>query len=186
MLIALSITAMLLTAALVALDASFKSYKMTSDSASTHVVTRIIVHRISTMIRTGRDFGPYPLDVLNPADNPLESLYIEFVSGEDPVTGFRQITRIEVVPDTAAGNGTQMLNLVMTQETSTNPVVVERPLLRGVTDGRFTLEYDIGPVLKQATIDLTVLPDTTASIHGDLEAPTIRFVTSARPRQLPD
>jgi prepilin-type N-terminal cleavage/methylation domain-containing protein len=45
MLVALTITATLLTAALTALDAGFKGYKFTTDGASTHVVSRITMHR---------------------------------------------------------------------------------------------------------------------------------------------
>ncbi len=53
MLVALAISGLMLTAAMVALDSSFKGYKITTDSASTHVVSRLVMTRLSSMIRTG-------------------------------------------------------------------------------------------------------------------------------------
>ena len=47
MLIALSISAMLLAATLVALQASFRAYQTTTDQAATHAVGRMVVHRIT-------------------------------------------------------------------------------------------------------------------------------------------
>jgi len=54
-LIALAITGTLLTASLAALDASFKSYKLTTEGASTNVVTRLVMQRLMAMIRTPGD-----------------------------------------------------------------------------------------------------------------------------------
>ncbi|MCA9298909.1 MAG: prepilin-type N-terminal cleavage/methylation domain-containing protein, partial [Phycisphaerales bacterium] len=80
MLIALAITASLLTAMLVALDFSFKRYTATSESASMHVVGRLVAHRILSQIRTGTTFGPSPADVLDPAQNPVVTDNIEFIT----------------------------------------------------------------------------------------------------------
>src|SRR4051812_47070289 len=66
MLIALTVSSLLLAACLVALDSSFKSYEMTTESASTHVVSRLVMHRVMAMIRQGQEFGPYPLGVTSP------------------------------------------------------------------------------------------------------------------------
>lgn len=185
MLVALAITSALLTAALVALDTAFKSYKMTTDSASTHVVSRIVLHRVSAMIRTGREFGPYPIDVLDPAQNPVFSNEIQFVSAEDPATNFKQVTTLRAVPDFVALNGTQVLNLIIEDQVNGATVSTEtRPLIRGLTNATFTLEYDVGPKLKKATIDMTVRPDDTGGMFADTEANTIRLVTTASPRTL--
>lgn len=182
MLVALSITASLLSASLVALDTSFKGYKMTTDSASTNVVTRIVIHRLSAMVRTGTKFGPYPADVFDVAQNPLVSNFIEFVSDEDVGAGYRQVTRIEAVVDVAANDGSLMLMLIIEEDTGGAVTRVERPLLRGVVEAVFTLEYDVGPVLKQVTIDLTVTPVLAGAISYDGESNTIRIVTTASPR----
>src|SRR5205814_3428652 len=85
MLIAFTISALLLTACLVALDSSFKSYEATTESASTHVVSRLVMHRLMAMIRQGEEFGPYPLGIVIPTR--IESDYLEFVSFQDSATG---------------------------------------------------------------------------------------------------
>lgn len=189
MLIALSISATLLAATLSALDASFKSYEVTSESASTHVVSRIVTHRVLTMIRTGTDFAPYPSDVLDPAQNPIVADYIEFVSGEDESAGTMQVTRIERQTDDEAGDGTFLLAYRIF-EMKDGAVVSEetRPLIRGLKEASFTLEYDIGPVLRRATMDLTIQPNDLqdAKISSDQDAPLIRLVSSTSPRQLED
>jgi prepilin-type N-terminal cleavage/methylation domain-containing protein len=183
MLIALAISAALLTASLAALDASFKSYKMTSESASTHVVSRIVMQRVMAMIRTGKEFGPYPDDVLDPAQNPLVSTYIEFVSLDDPAAERRQITRIERRTE----SGHQELWFTIT--TYVDGVMVEtqsRPLIQNLQDALFTLEFDVGPRLRRATVDLTIQPDDLqdGAIAADTQTPVIRYISSATPRQL--
>jgi len=185
MMVALGISAALLTASLAALDTSFRSYQATSETASTHVVSRIVVHRVLTMIRTGDEFAPYPLDVLDAAQNPLFTNSFEFVSAEDEATGFRQVTRIEAEADPEVTDGTQRLVLTIDEFVDGVPTSSEtRPLLRGVRDATFTLEYDPGPRLRRATIDLTVeandVGDAGMSVNWD--TPTLRLIASASPR----
>ncbi len=185
MLVALTISATLLAATFSALDASFKSYKRTTESASTHVVTRIVMHRIMTMIRTGEagTFGPFP-------DNPIElpeitTNNIEFtVNGRDE--GEQQIVRLER-RDVAEGSEDGPYELWLVLTTLVDGVATdsqERPLLVGVVDAVFTLEYDVGPTLLRATVDLTVLPNDLqdAAIGANLDTPSIRMVASASPR----
>ncbi|MCW5757678.1 MAG: prepilin-type N-terminal cleavage/methylation domain-containing protein [Phycisphaeraceae bacterium] len=189
MMVALAISAALLTASLAALDTSFKSYQQTSDTASTHVVTRIVAHRVLTMIRTGHEFAPYPIDVLDLTQNPMFTNTIEFVSAEDEGTNFREITRIYAELDPDAANGSQRLMLTIDEFlegvlSSTQT----RVLLRGVLDATFTLEYDIGPRLRRATIDLTVESSDVgaASLNANWDTPSLRLVASASPRRLQD
>lgn len=186
MLVALAISALLLTASLAALDASFRSYKVTTDSASTHVVSRIVMHRIMTMIRTGQDFAPFPTDVLDPQLNPIVSNFIEFISIDDPANNFRQITRLEAIADPNAQDGSLMLQLVLENDVGGTITREERPLLRGLRDATFTLEYAIGPRLSRATVDMTIMPNDgeAARLALDIDAPTIRLVASTSPRQL--
>lgn len=185
MLVALTISATLLAATFSALDASFKSYKRTTESASTHVVTRIVMHRIMTMIRTGEagTFGPFP-------DNPIElpeitTNNIEFtVNGRDE--GEQQIVRLER-RDVEEGSEDGPYELWLVRTTLVDGVATgsqERPLLVGVVDAVFTLEYDVGPTLLRATVDLTVLPNDLqdAAIGANLDTPSIRMVASASPR----
>lgn len=186
MLIALSISAMLLTATLGALNASWQAYKQTTESASTHVISRIVVHRMLAMIRTGTQFGPYPADYLDLAQNPVTSSTIEFLAEEDRLAGADVVTRIE--RRAVAGSPGEYELWYMRLDGSVNPpmVLAQHPLIRGVREAMFVLEYDPGPRLKRATIDLTIRPNDDQSIRtgGENETPTLRLVASATPRQL--
>lgn len=187
MLIALTITGTLLAATLSALHASFRAYKFTTDSASNHIVSRIVMQRLLTMVRTGDEFGPYPADVYDSAQNPVTSDYIEFVSFVDDVTATRKISRIEKRDALSSEQGPHTLYYVLkTYKNGTLTDTQQTPLLQGVKDAKFVLEYDIGPRLKRATVDFTVEPATTANtdLHTDLAAPTIRMVSSVVPRRL--
>lgn len=185
MLVALTISATLLAATFGALDASFKSYKRTTESASTHVVTRIVMHRLMTMIRTGSatTFGPFPN---NPIEMPeITANEIEFEIVTDEAEGRSQVVRVERRDAPEGGQGPYELWLVLTD--MRDGLVIgsqERPLLVGVIDAVFFLEYDVGPTLMRATVDLTVLPNDLqdAAIAADLPTPSIRMVASASPR----
>lgn len=188
-LVALAITATLLTAAMTALDTSFKSYKVTTEAASTNVVARLVIARVMTMVRTGTQFGPYPVDPLDTAQNPVVSNYVEFVSLDDPTTLHKSIVRVERRDQPDPAGGPYELWYVQTDYQNGLQVAVnQKPLLVGVKEARFTLEYDVGQNLKRATVDLTVKPNTFqgASFGGDIEANTIRFVSSVNPRKLTD
>lgn len=217
MLLALTISATLLAASLVALDAMFKRYSAISDSASTHVVSRVVMHRILAMIRTGTEFGPYPADVLDAAQNPADYNRIQFVSKNDPATGTRQVTSVERrEPQTVSLGGENYQQrgpwvLWLVIDTSVNGVVTrqERPLLDGVLNAVFNLQYEPGPRLVRATVDLTIAPqgsqyakyDTSSAswtmmvydeasrswrervmMSSDLPSESIRLVASTSPR----
>lgn len=187
LLIALSITGTLLAATLTALDSSFKSYKLTTETASTHVVTRMVMSRVMAMIRTGTEFGPYPADVLDTTQNPVVSDAIEFTTWEEPTTLQRRIVRVERRAQADAERGPFELWYVETNLTAgVVTSTVERPLITGVLEARFTLEYSVGPRLRRATVDLTVRPNDfqDASFSNDLETPAIRLVSTVNPRRL--
>jgi len=187
MLIALAISATLLTATLTAFDASWRAYKHTTEAASTHVVSRIVTHRVLSLIRTGTEFGPYPEDVLDATQNPLTSTFMEFVSEADRAAGLDRITRLE--RRTVEGTADQFELWYVLLDGSTEPptAVEERPLLTGVREVMFILDFDVGPRLRRATLDLTIVPNDVEDIRtgavGD-ETPAIRLVASAAPRQL--
>lgn len=169
MLIALSISATLLTATLVALDASFKGYQKTTESASTHVVSRIMMHRMLAMIRTGTDFGPFPA---NPLLQPnITSDYLQMMTDDG------RVIEIRYVPD-----DDEIVVVI-------NPGDIDeeiQPMLGGVSACSFELTYDIGPRLRRASIDITIEPndDVSLSLEGDEHVPPIRLVTSVSPRRL--
>lgn len=184
MLVALTISATLLAATLSAFDASWRSYKHTSESASTHVVSRIVVHRVLAMIRTGAQFGPSPADVLDASQNPLTSNFMEFVSEEDRLAGLNRVTRLE--RRAVVGTPGEFELWYILTDLSNGSVVQQRPLLRNVRECAFILQYEPGPRLVKATMDLTVAPrdDADMRIGVGNDAPTIRLVASAGPRQL--
>jgi hypothetical protein len=170
-----------------ALDASYKSYQATTESASTNVVSRMVMHRVMAMIRTGREFGPYPDDVLDRTINPRISTFIEFLREEDEATQTRHIVRIERRSQNDSARGPFELFYIETVIRQGVQVSQEEfPLLSGVREAAFTLEYDVGPRLKRATFDLTVSPNDfqEASFKAGMEGPTIRLVASVAPRRL--
>jgi prepilin-type N-terminal cleavage/methylation domain-containing protein len=181
-LISLTISATLLTATLAALDASFKGYKTTTEGASTNVVARIVMQRLTAMIRTGDSFGPYPV---NPIATPeLESEWIEFVSYRDPSTNTERVTRLERRDGPADGGPYELWYVLTTYVNGTFDTESEAPLLVNLNDVIFNMEYDVGPRLKRVTVDLIIQPDDLQdlAIGSTLEAPTIRLVASASPR----
>jgi prepilin-type N-terminal cleavage/methylation domain-containing protein len=202
--IALAISALLLTATLVALDTMFKGYEINADSASSHVVTRIAVNRVLAMIRMGTDFGPMPLDVLDVDQNPLIADNIEFVSQRDAAGDPVTITRIEYrYPGVGAlhqswGIGEDQPDLgfeptgpgelwIVQIDVATS-AEQEFELLREVRSARFILAYDVGPTLARATIDITVEPAIPEDVKLESDAPpqVVRVVASAQPRRIAD
>lgn len=190
MLVALAISGLMLTAAMVALDSSFKGYKVTTDSASTHVVSRMVMTRLSSMIRTGTEFAPFPEDVFDPGVNPVRnSEWIEFVSQENAAAGTRRVIRLESRNATSTDPSVGPRQLWYVQMDFVNGQLrnqVERPLITNLERAAFTLEYEPGPRLRRATIDLTIHPNDAqaAAFHSNTEANTIRLVSTVIPRRL--
>ncbi len=186
MLIALAITASLLTATLAAFDASWRSYKYTTEAASSHVVSRIVITRLLGMIRTGAEFGPFPDDVYDSTQNPLTSNSIEFVAEADRIAGNGRITRIERRAAAAPNGPFELWYVLLDSSTEPATVTEQRPLMRNVAEAMFIMQYEPGPRLIRATIDLTINPNDDQEIRiaiGDA-TPTIRLVATAVPRQL--
>lgn len=184
MLIALTISSTLLTATLGALDASFKSYKSTTETVSTHVVGRLVMHRLSSLIRNGEEFGPFPV---NPILTPeIESTSLEFVAYPDADPAISQIWRLSRVAVPGANGPFELRATVEHYQSSTLVSTSERTLMRRVQDLRFVLEYDVGPRLRRATIDFTILADDDQAdtIGSALETPAVRMVSSVSPRRL--
>ncbi len=180
MLIALTITATLLTAVMVALHASFMAYQSTTELASTHTIGRLVMHRMLALIRTGQEFGPFPI---NPQDSIIASTEIEFLT-PPPGSNLIRLEWIEtaILPDYPRANA-----LYATINDGTPHVMLEGVIPQVDADGfpvlPFTLEYQLGRRLHRATIDITVVPDDNMSvtIDGDNQQ-QIRLVASAMPR----
>ena len=167
LLIALAISAALLSATMMALHASFNAYQSTTEVASTHTISRLVMSRMLALLRTGQDFGPAPVD---PMDSVVDSNYIEFFTANGQL-----VTLDWVAPD-------QTLYVVLTDEFD---VETTYPLLEGVTECSFTLEYEMGYKLHRATIDMTIVPDDNMSVSLDgTNERVIRLVASAMPRMI--
>ncbi len=188
LLIAVTISSTLLAACLAALDASFKSYQATTESAAVNVTTRLTMHRLTSLIRNGDNFGPFPV---NPRITPQISVNeIEFLSTLDEDT--QQLWQVRRV---AQGGDLGPYRLEARVESFSRNVetgawastgVFEQNLLYRVRDAVFTLEYDTSRRLRRATVDLTVgaHDDAADRITTDLQTPLIRMVSSVRPRRL--
>ncbi|MEM8781257.1 MAG: hypothetical protein AAGE65_00240 [Planctomycetota bacterium] len=185
MLVSLSITSLLLTATMVAIDASFKSYANAAESASTQVSTRMVVHRLLHLIRTGTEQGPLTIENHN-----------EFGSGLDAPT---------IVGDTVTSSYMHLfdrdynqLTLIFDEdrqtlflETDASGTPIRYALLGGVLDCTFILHRrqdvstDFEMWLEHASIDMTVTPDAAAKLdleEGQTQA--VRVVASTAPRRL--
>lgn len=206
LLIALTISSLLMTACLVALDGSFKSYERTSESASTHTVSRLVMYRLLTMIRQGSEFRPVPFDILT--EPTLEGQReLTFVSEETftQVAGATQRRHTEITlrierdptmddPNAAlAASYRERFQLAYTRTSFLNGAATAAPdrgiLIRNLLgDSGFHLEYDVGPRLVLATVDLAIVPDdirtSGTSIATDTNTKVLRLVASTSPRRL--
>ena len=186
-LVALVITATLLTATLAALDASFKGYRYITESASNNVIARIMMQRTTAMIRNGTNFGPYPDDVLNSAQNPLTSTFIEFEAARNDTAGTYQIIRLERRAATVAANGPYEAWYVVKNYTAGVLTSQDaRPLITNLQAFSFKLEYEAGPRLRAATMDMTVNPTglRDTMISTDVASDAVRMISSVVPRKL--
>lgn len=185
LLVALTISGTLLAASVAALNATFRSYQSTTEQASQHMVARLVMSRLAGVIRTGEQFGPYPV---NPVVQPIiQTDEIEFVAQIDPDTLRRQIWRISKQPVLDERGPFMLAASVDTYEGGALVGSSTRPLLWNVRDLDFTLEYEPGRRLRRATIDLTVARDEMQkgdSLGPLIDIPITRFVTSVSPRRI--
>ncbi len=177
MMIAMAITAVLLVSVMVALHASFMAYQSTTEVASTHTIARLVMHRMLTLIRTGQDFGPFPI---NPQDSIVASDEIEFLTPDG------DLIRLEWFETPDATHPLPNTLYVVINEGTPHALlegVIMQPDGEGGHVAPFTLQYKFGRRLHRATIDLAVVPDDNMSvvIDGD-NTQVIRLVASAMPR----
>ena len=173
LLIALAITAALLGATMVALDASFTAYQTTTEVASTHTIGRLAMHRMLALIRTGREFAPSPT---NPHEQVISSSYIDFRLPDGGVVSIEWDEEEEALYVVDGGEGGTPYVLLEGVVAQTDPE-------SGDVISPFTLEYERGFELYRATIDLLIEPDDNMSVELDGEnTEQIHLVASAMPR----
>jgi len=174
MLLAISITSLLLTSLLAALSASFRAYQATTESASRHTIARLTMHRLLAMIRTGTQFGPYPDNVIT--DPIIQSDYLEFVAADGTFVRveYRDLDESLYVVVDPLGEPQEELLL-----TGVAPIFDEN----NERIPPFTLHYTRGPLLYRATIDLLIVEDNeiNLTVEGS-DVPPLRMVASTMPR----
>ena len=190
MLIALAISALLLTATTVAVEVSFRAYAIAAESASAQTSTRMVTHRLLAMVRTSVAHEPVTIGTgvsyHDPApDNPnipidqntLVSNHLEMLDTSNNLIRIEHdasTRRLYVTTTPDAGNGTPS---------------APTPLLDNVTDCTFFMHRRVDRdgviVLYRATMDLTVQPDEDPTLTLERgNTPAIRMIASTMPRRL--
>lgn len=182
LLVALTITSTLLTATMVALDASFTAYQRTTEVASTHTIARLTMHRMLTLIRTGDEFGPFPV---NPTISTVESDFIEFITPEGDGMALEWVD--DPTADRPQGEALYIVLFDSNGDETAAHVLLEGVIAQTDEGGDpvppFVLEYELGRKLHQVRIDLMIEPDDNASLSLEGDRPQfIRLVASAMPR----
>lgn len=186
LLVALAISAALLTATMVATDASFRAYAAAAEMASTQTSTRLVINRLLTLVRTSTAHEPMTLayaQTLDPSATQtgtiIQSNFLELVDQ------LGRLIRIEYRADD------QELWVLVDDDADLvlEPGETRQPMLGGVTAAVFHARHRTNPdgllVLERGSIDLTVQPDrdTTLSMESDTDT-AIRVVASTEPRRL--
>lgn len=187
LLVALAITAMLLTATMVAIDASFQAYAAAAESASTQTATRMVINRLLTLIRTSTAHGPL-LD--DPSDTPpvvlladgqtIQSHYITLLNSQG------DLIRIEYRDATHATTPNELWLII---DPFGGGAQQSQPILGGVTNAEFFTHRRFDSegvlVLERGSVDLTVEADDDATLALEgAELPPIRVIASTMPRKL--
>jgi len=183
LLISLAITSMLLTATMVAIGASFQAYAAAAETASKQTATRMVTHRLLTLMRTSTAHGPlepssstdWPVTTVNGDANMLESKHIELI---DDAGNF---VRVEYRAD-------EQELWVITEPYGTSDEQAH-PLLGGVTDCKFHVRRRIDEhgvlVLERGSVQLQVERDEDNTLALETSSnTTIHIIASTRPRKL--
>ncbi|MEL7087181.1 MAG: prepilin-type N-terminal cleavage/methylation domain-containing protein [Planctomycetota bacterium] len=177
MIVALAISAMLLTATAVAIDTSFTAYAIAAESASTQTSTRMVVNRLLTMVRTSTAHGPIDADSsqgITENNDVITSPELTLVNPDGEM--------ITILWD----SDTQELRLRRDPGTGT---ITEQPILGGVSACTFTLQRRRDNsdffVIERASIDFTVEPDDDASLDIEVaNIPPVRVIASTKARRV--
>jgi hypothetical protein len=181
---------MLLTAAMVALNASFYAYASAAESASTQSASRLVMQRMTAMIRSANlhdayDPGNASVTLAAPTASPVQSVGIQMTQPSGDVM------KIWWQVNTAYGD-TNLGDLMYKLNSGSSAPLLERVHCLRTTANKpyiFTLasqSSDTGLMLARATADITVDcgADTTLAIETvrGKTAP-IRIVSSTIPRR---
>jgi prepilin-type N-terminal cleavage/methylation domain-containing protein len=191
LLVALSISAALLTAVAIAVDASFKGYAINQSQAQLMQRARLSLNRMMTYIRSTTEHLPDDDDAQDDFENGL----VTQASAIRMITKVTDATHSEGVIFRQTGNELQMVPFTIVGTTLTEGTA--RTLLMGVgaNDFRITFEpqrsaqaaktgskYD---QLRRASIVLTIHPSATTAVTGEdaNAAQSVTLSTSVMPRR---
>lgn len=183
MLVSLAITAVLLTATMVAIDASFRAYAAATETASRQTSMRLVVNRLMTLVRTSTAHGPlqasgdatWPVTFSESDSDTLESHYLELIDARG------NFVRIEYHEDD------EQVRVITEPYGGGSPS--DEPLIGGVTECTFHLHRRIDDhgvyVLERASISMKVDRDqeNTLAVESGQHVP-IHVVASTMPRKL--
>jgi len=170
-LISLTISVVLLTAIMMALRASFETYRRSAERVSANVAGRLIIERAQMMIRGGVDFLPLPT---GPGGGVLESDYLSIQSANGTWTTLRWDQLTETIRWEDGVDSWSMMDGV--SQSVAGQITPRSPFRLTFRDGRW---------LTHATIDLVVSADGVTGTDLDAEeVPEMRFVGSAMPRRV--
>lgn len=182
MLVSLAITALLLAATMVAIDASFRAYAAAAETASRQTNTRLVVHRLLGLVRTSTAHGPlqaradanWPVTFVPGSTDTLQSKYIELIDdkGNDIRLEYRENeNELWLIHDPHSASPTA------------------QPLLGGVIECRLYLHRRLDRhgvwVLDRGSVVMKVdrETDNTLAIESGRHVP-IEVVASTMPRKL--
>jgi hypothetical protein len=184
--VALAISAALLTATAVAVDASFQAYGVNQTQSQLAQRARVAMHRIVSYVRATADHFP---------DN--DGPYDQFVGGAVCTD-----TAIQMLLDDDSGvifrqSGTNLLMVPFTLSGGVRTEGTPNVMLRGVNPGDFTVTFEpmrsaeqirVGnpdyDQLKRASIMLTVRPDASTRVSGEERTgQPVTLSTSIMPRR---
>lgn len=179
LLVALTISIMLLTATMVAIDASFKAYAASAEQASAQSTTRIATSRLLTLLRNSTAQGPLVPDgsATPPVTLSGDTITSNYIELQDQ---YGNIVRMEY------RSSPQELWVIKTTPAG---VKTSQPIVGGVTACTFSCvrrQDDNGLwVLSRGTMDLTVMPGADATLGLEAKrAQAIRVIGSTMPRKL--
>jgi Tfp pilus assembly protein PilW len=186
LLLALSISAALLTATAVAVDASFKAYGVNQSQAQLAQRARVAMHRIVSYIRTTDAHRP-------DNDDPIDEFEAGVVCTDNAIRMMTAVDRGVIFRQ----SGDTLLMVPFTIVAGAMTEGAPNVLLRGVHDGDFTVTYE--PMrsaaqiragrpeydqLKRASIMLTLRGDASTTVKGEKEnMQPITVSTSVMPRR---
>lgn len=164
--IGMAIAAVLLTGLFAALQSSVDAYARTSADGVNRLTSRLLIERISLLVRTGSNFGPLPANAL---DNTVFSDVLELTtpSGQEVTITWDSV--LETLEMDVDGVSATVLGGV-TQSAGGLPITP------------FLLQYKNGITLQRVTINLAVVPDAEYVTQMDEGSETIRLTSSVMPR----